>query len=137
MGAMGQQRRRLGPGFPARACIFRAQQRFAPMYVGPQARQIGQFRGCFLAAWGGMRPLNLADCPFPVVMQGVRWDRGQGCEEGVVGKLEPLKTLQTRRFRGPRMPWASTWLGPFSPAAAANPWKMQALSGTGRQGWAR
>ena len=25
------------------------------------------------------------------------------------------------------MPWARTWLGPFSPAAAAYPWKTQAL----------
>ena len=28
---------------------------------------------------------------------------------------------------GPWMPWARTWLGPFSPAAAAYPWKTQAL----------
>lgn len=29
---------------------------------------------------------------------------------------------------GPWMPWVKRWLGPFSPAAVAYPWKMQALT---------
>ena len=64
-------------------------------------------------------------------MQG---EKDLACPEGRIlaawGCIRSLK-LEVRSpnlgIVGPWMPCASAWLGPFSPAAAAYPWKMQAL----------
>ena len=44
------------------------------------------------------------------------------------GVVPPNATIKA--LSGPGMPWARTWLGPFSPAAPTYPWKMQALPPT-------